>query len=444
MARAETTQGDRKSANPFPMENRSGIAPERYYDRAFFELEKEWLWNRTWQMACRLEEIPEANDYVEYEINDQSVLIVRQQDMTVKAFHNACLHRATQLGRGAGRFGASKIVCPFHGWQWNCDGSNLLVYGRNGFDPASMRPDDLRLRECRSGLWGGCVWINLDPEAAPLIAALQPMAGMLDAIDVGNLRVRWWKETILNANWKMAQEAFMESYHVMQTHPQLTMGMGANYPPDLLEVFVTENGHGASEYRDIDAAYQDLDRLIAANTLMLEGQDAMFLERDLHVLEGIRGSAGKEETIRKSVVRAFREHNRNAGIPMREGIEDQSFWFGADAFLFPNAFYLPLYGNALSYRVRPYNDDPEWCRFEVWSLTTYPENYPCKRAKLSGRFDKDDADNWGLIPRQDFSNIERQQRGVHTRGFPGMRLSDPWEAVIANMHRQLDRRLAGE
>jgi hypothetical protein len=53
-----------------------------------------------------------------------------------------------------------------------------------------------------------------------------------------------------------------------------------------------------------------------------------------------------------------------------------------------------------------------------------------------------DADNWGLFPRQDFSNIERQQRGIHARGLRGMQLSYEWEAVIANMHRELDRRLA--
>lgn len=439
----EAERPDARSANPYPMGEGAWIPGQRYYDRGFFELEKERLWARTWQMACRLEEIPEPNDFVEYEINDQSVLVVRQADRSVKAFLNACRHRATQLARGSGRFGAGKIICPFHGWQWECDGRSAQIYGKQGFDPACMTDEALRLVECRSDLWGGCVWINLDPDAGPLIDVLQPMAAKLDAVDVGNMRVKWWKETILNANWKMAQEAFMEAYHVMQTHPQLTMGMGVNYPPDLLAAFVTENGHGATEFRDINAAYQDIDVLIAANGLMLSGQDAMFLDRDLHILEGIRKTAGTGgETIRESVVRAFREHNRNAGIPMREGIEEHSFWFGADAFLFPNTFFLPLYGNALAYRVRPYNDDPEWCRFEVWSLTTYPESYAPKRAKLLGRFDKEDADNWGLIPRQDFSNIERQQRGVHARNFPGMRLSADWERVIANMHRELDRRLA--
>ncbi len=428
--------------NPFPLTNPSLIPPERYFDRAFFELEKERLWFRTWQMACRLEEIPEANDYVEYEICGQSLLIVRQADGSAKAFQNACRHRATQLARGAGRFGGGKIACPFHGWQWNCNGESAQIYGQQGFAPDCMKAGDLRLVECKSGIWGGCVWINLDPDAGPLLEALQPMAGLLDAIDVGAMRVKWWKETILNANWKMAQEAFMESYHVMQTHPQLTMGLGANYPPDFLKVNTFQNGHGDNEHRDIDVVYQNIDVVIAANKLLLDGQDAMFLDRDLHIIEGLRNGIRPDESVREAVVRAFREHNRNAGIPMRDGVEKTSYWWGSDAFVFPNFFILPLYGNALAYRVRPHEDDPEWCRFEVWSLTTYPESYPVKRVRLDGRFETTDAEHWGLIPRQDFSNIERQQRGVHARGFPGMRLSAEWEAVIANMHRELDRRLS--
>jgi hypothetical protein len=118
-----------------------------------------------------------------------------------------------------------------------------------------------------------------------------------------------------------------------------------------------------------------------------------------------------------------------------------SLW-GGEVFLFPNYFMLPQFGNSLAYRIRPHNDDPEWCRFEVWSLTTYPEGQEPGRAALKGRFAQDDSDNWGLIPLQDFSNIERQQRGLHSRGFSELRLATEWERAISNMHEELDRYLA--
>ncbi|MFI5312457.1 MAG: SRPBCC family protein, partial [Gemmatimonadales bacterium] len=132
---------------------------------------------------------------------------------------------------------------------------------------------------------------------------------------------------------------------------------------------------------------------------------------------------------------------RGAGIPMRTTPEGMRLW-GGEIFLFPNFFILPQYGNALSYRIRPYNDDPDWCRFEVWSLTMYPEARQPGRPTLQGRYSPDDAENWGLIPRQDFSNMARQQRGVHSRGFVEHRLATEMEQAISNMHMELDRYLS--
>lgn len=93
---------------PFGMTSPIHVPRERYFDRQFFELEKKQLWPHVWQMGCRLEEIPEPGDFVEYEICDQSVLIVRQQDGSLKAFENACRHRATQLAVGEGRFSGGR------------------------------------------------------------------------------------------------------------------------------------------------------------------------------------------------------------------------------------------------------------------------------------------------------------------------------------------------
>ena len=147
------------------------VPRERYFDRGFFELEKQQLWPRVWQMACRLEEIPGPGDFVEYEICDQSILVVRQDDGSIKAFYNACRHRATELAKGSGRLPKGQIVCPFHGWRWNLDGTLSFVYGQEGFEP-----DCLARRPAASRgqleTWGGCVWINMDPESRPLLEAL--------------------------------------------------------------------------------------------------------------------------------------------------------------------------------------------------------------------------------------------------------------------------------
>jgi phenylpropionate dioxygenase-like ring-hydroxylating dioxygenase large terminal subunit len=393
-------------------------------------------------MACRLEEIPNPGDFVDYQICDYSILIVRQADNGVKAFFNTCPHRATQLCIGGGRLPGGQIVCPFHGWRWNLDGTNSFVYAPQGFDPDTIRAEDIRLSECTADVWAGCVWINMDPHARPLQDALSPAAQILDNAGIGNMRVWWWKETILDANWKIAQEAFHEGYHVMQSHPQLTMGAGENYP-HTTEYTTWENGHArfqSGSRLSIGGGKASPDDFIARSRVLWEGQDAMTLERDIKVFEGIRNKIPAEENFPQAAMAALYDYAAGAGIPMPPLESNLRLW-GGEIFLFPNFFILPMYGNAAVYRIRPHDDNPERCRFDVWSLTTYPEGLEPERARLKGRFASDDPDGWGLIPRQDFSNIARQQRGLHNPHYRQSRLSSAWEQAISNMHYELDRYL---
>src|SRR5579864_7540557 len=127
---------------PFKVTNPERIPAQRYYDPEFFELERKYFWPKVWQMACRLEEIPEIGDWVEYQILDKSVLVIRTRS-GIKAFHNACRHRGVRLGTGVGNCAAQGFVCPFHGWRWNMDGENTFVFGRGEFDEADLDPTDL-------------------------------------------------------------------------------------------------------------------------------------------------------------------------------------------------------------------------------------------------------------------------------------------------------------
>lgn len=435
---------------PFAMTSSNFVPKERYYSREFFELEKAHLWTHTWQMAAREEELPNPGDFVEYEIAGRSILLIRQRDGSVKALHNACRHRATELAKGSGRFPGGQVVCPFHGWRWNLDGSSSYVFAEEAFDAECLKPDDLRLRECKVETWSGMVWINMDHDAPPLQQHLSPVADLLDGVGIANMRVKWWKRTILNANWKMAQEAFFEGFHVAQTHPQLLMGGDMDYGEQqsaATEYTAFRNGHARfqSGGDETKRAYQktwNADAFIEQGRLLATGQDAMTLEQDVKVFEGIRNKVGRENPqFPQLAIQALYEYAEGAGIPMAPFGPAMRLW-GGDIFMFPNFLMLPMYGNCLSYRIRPWNDDPEWCAFEVWSLTTYPEGQEPGRATLEGTFDKEDAEHWGLIPRQDFSNIERQQRGLHSMGFEGLRLSRDYERGIANMHEELDRKLA--
>ncbi len=151
------------SALPVPhaIEVPDRVPKERYYDPAFFALEAEQLWPKTWQMACRLEEIPGAGDFAEYEILDQSVVVVRTEDLGVRAFHNACRHRGVRFAQGRGSRPGG-FVCPFHGWCYGTDGHNARVTQASMFAPHNLEPGDIDLTPVRCETWGGCAWVNFD------------------------------------------------------------------------------------------------------------------------------------------------------------------------------------------------------------------------------------------------------------------------------------------
>ena len=255
---------------PYPIELPDRIPKQRYYDADFFAAEAEQLWPRVWQMACRLEEIPRPNDFTTYDILDQSVVVVRTEDLGVRAFQNACRHRGAQVAVGRGTC-ESGFTCPFHGWCYGPDGANTHVTRRSTFEAHNLQPGDLDLVPVRCEIWGGCAWINFDRDAPPVRQCLEPAASALDQWKVDSLRAEWWYSARLPANWKLAVEAFIEAYHVVESHPQL--------------VIPTRYGRRDNQAFDPRAYIEaDLQYLRA----MSEGMAGMVHANDLRVAEGLR------------------------------------------------------------------------------------------------------------------------------------------------------------
>ena len=133
-----------RSAIPFAIEQPDRIPKQRYFDPEFYALEAEELWPRVWQMACRLEEIPGPGDFTEYEIFDQSVIVIRNDDGSVCAFQNACRHRGVKIVEGSGTC-TRGFTCPFHGWCYGADGRNTAVPRRKTFAEHNLEAGDLDL-----------------------------------------------------------------------------------------------------------------------------------------------------------------------------------------------------------------------------------------------------------------------------------------------------------
>jgi len=424
------TGTDRKAlAVPFAVECADRIPKQRYYDAAFYELEREQLWSRVWQMACRLEEIPEPRDFVEYEILDQSIIVVRGDDMVVRAFQNACRHRGVRLVDGAGRCERA-FQCSFHGWRYGVDGKNAGVTQRRTFAEHNLLDDDIDLVAVRCETWGGCAFVNLDDSAPPLRDCIEPFATSMDAWHVETLRAEKWYAARLPVNWKLAVEAFVEMYHVVQTHPQLVIPARFGRP--------SGNDFDPRAYVDADIRYL---------REMSDGMDGMTHADDVRVAEGLRdielpaepelALAAWNRALNDAVMRWHNE--RGADMPDLNQLDAEGLnvtFFPC----FPHYFVLPMYSSASSYRFRPLG--PEETLMEIWSLARPPADRDAVKPTAPEVWECDDP-RWPPIPAQDFSNLPRQQRGLHAKGFEYMRLSEGLEGHISNFERVIDAFLAG-
>ena len=435
-------------AVPFPIDDPERIPVERYFDEEFYNLELEHLWPHVWQNACRLEQIPEVGDWIEYQNVGKSVLIVNTKD-GIKAFHNACRHRGVPIAGGKdsafGNCSKSGFVCPFHGWRWNSEGENTFVYGKHLFSEKQLNPDDLNLRECRVETAIGCAWINFDDDAPSLRESLGPLLDRLDAHNTGDLRAEWCYGTVLPANWKIAMEAFMEGYHVMKTHPQLQACTPQMYGS------MYERPRGPfPQMADPELSLRENQELqVRSMELLGEGMDGMIHKKEVEIA---RGCIGIEEGLPEDKNMAILHwlgivmHQITTQLQAKgEPVPDlcavtQSDPINAVEFLFPHYFLLPYFSSMSAYRIRPLG--PESCIFEIWSLTTFPKGEEPDPVMEPTMLPYDSQD-FPPIPRQDYSNIPIQQQGMHAKGFEFMRLSKDVEGLISNYQRIIDGYIAG-
>lgn len=191
----------------------------RYTSPAFAALENEYLWTRTWQLACVEAELANPGDHVVYDIADQSLIVVRTATGEIKAHHNSCLHRGTKLRTEDGRVGSFR--CPFHGWRWDLDGTLVELPAHWDFPQVWEDPLGSCLPQAQVATAAGFVFVSIDP-AEPFGAYAGKFVEHFGAAFDFHHRFKA-AHTVkeVPANWKVCMEAFSEAYHVIATHPQI-------------------------------------------------------------------------------------------------------------------------------------------------------------------------------------------------------------------------------
>lgn len=404
---------------------------ERYVSKEWNDLEREKIWKRTWQFACREENIPNVGDHVVYEVAGLQYLIIRSSENEIKAFPNACLHRGRQLKDFDGW--CSTIRCPFHGITWDLDGE--LKHVPAEWELPHVTKENFRLPAVSVGTWAGFVFINPDPNAEPLEDYLGELPEHFAKWGLEDRYIQSHVSKVLRCNWKVAQEAYMECWHAAATHPQTVP-------------------YAAFGVCQVDV-YDNFARFITPSEVVgpmipWDPTTEEMLRATMDVREGEELPVKPEpgETARSFVVRNTREKWREF---LGDEIDDWADCELVDNFtytVFPNM--MPWGGvHKIVYRFRPNGTDHRSCIMDVFQIAPFtgerPE--PAKEIKLDA--DTPFAGTEGLnilgnILDQDVFNMEKVQYGMETSAKETVTFTSYQEDNIRWMHELTDRYMEAE
>lgn len=416
-----------------------GVA-ERYTSKDYLALEADRLWPKVWQMACHVDEIPGVGDYIEYEIGRDSVLVVRTDATTIKAFHNACLHRGMRLKCGAGS--ATELRCRSHSWAWNLDGSLKEVIDPEDFDAGCITPERLNLPECLVEVWNGLVFITMDRAAQPLLDYLGVIPGRTEHFRMGEMRMVSKVSTVIACNWKLAHEAFVETYHAIGTHPQ-----SLRYLDDTSLEYEQHGMHGMHRFGDgamgtpsKRLSDDDLDRgevLMAAVTDLASFN--FYSEEEVEAMRGlvdVVNGMPEEASLATFFAGMRRTEAANAGLDL-SAYSDRDISLGPLWNVFPNITLPCNAGTVLVLRFRPNGADPESSIWDKYTFKLLGENETPPEPENVFVENWRDYRYWGIIIEQDLTNLPIWQLGVRSRGWQGP-IWGRSDGNVANLHRVLD------
>ena len=417
------------------------VAAGRYFDPAFAALEMDKVWKKCWQCVGRAEDIPEVGDFFAYECGDLSYIIVRDGPDSFRALENSCLHRGTKLVNGCGS--VRSLRCPFHAWEWNLDGSLRNIPSR--WDFPHVTDAGCRLPEARTGRWGGYLFINPDPAAGPLSDALGVLQEHFRPEDGEDRFTAVFVRKKMRANWKVVLEAFLEAYHVIETHPDV-MGF---------------NGDATTQYDIWDDGKAHISRLITPSAVPsphlgdeASPRDAAAMAMRVFALpfgDAVALPEVRSDASGRADVAAFRRATLGPALGHDFSAASDSYMIDSiQYFMFPNFFPWLGEGLPLVYQFMPLGTNPDESVIEIRLTAPIGDDGTRPPAAEVIELDFDTPITsvaalgmLGGVFAQDFSNVPNVQKGLKARATAGTRveLGRYQECRIQHFHDVIDQKL---
>ncbi len=199
-----------------------------YWDPEFFELEKQTIFRKAWQLVCHESDVPTTGDYQTLDFINESILTVRGDDGRVRSFHNVCRHRASRLVDGTHGNCGRRITCPYHAWTYSTDGRLVTVPMRSNYP--GLDTDQYGLAPLEQEIWRGFIFVRFAPGLPSVADQMSPYAEELAEFPLEDLKplgkVRLRTRTV---NWKNVSDNYSDGLHIPVAHPGLTRIFGKGY-----------------------------------------------------------------------------------------------------------------------------------------------------------------------------------------------------------------------
>jgi choline monooxygenase len=208
-------------ANDFTFDERleraATLPSHLYFGEAVFEQERRGIFNRTWQLAGRLEQLPEVGSFFTFEVAGEPLVVVRGKDEIIRGFFNVCRHRAGPVAQGKGC--RSSLQCAYHGWTYSLAGSLLATPAFDGVE--CFDKNDNGLVPVKVELWEQFIFVNLDRQSPPLSEFLAEVAQLTRPFNIAGMKFVERRDYLLDCNWKVYVDNYLEGYHLPMVHPGL-------------------------------------------------------------------------------------------------------------------------------------------------------------------------------------------------------------------------------
>lgn len=394
------------------------IPAARYTSPSFMALEWERMWSRVWLLGGVSRDMAEPGDYICTDIGRESVLIVRQPDGSVAAFHNVCQHRGNRL-RPEGRGNAEAFRCMYHHWTYDLAGRIAHIPDLASFPQGA--PPGGRIPALPAAEWGGFVWFSLDPAAEPLADYLDPIPRHLDPYRFERMALTRDITVEWDCNWKASVDAFNESYHVQGIHPQLQW-----YLDDVniqIDVYARHNRYLIP--------FACVSPRVALPSAIPPAIEEIMRKAGMDPAE----YEGRVSEIRRDVQRFKRAHGAAQGKDYSR-LNDDQLTDDYHYMIFPNVTLNTHADDLMLFRQRPHPTDPDRMFYDIWTFDLVPEGETWPERPRHQRFPHGDR-TIGQVLDQDAINLPTVQKGMHSSAFGGLWLGEQ-ELRIRHFHKVLD------